>query len=92
MMLKHTLALCFLALCLTSASTKKSKFKCDMTPEQRADTPNNYLGIIKADPECSINYPCRCQDLVGNNKIQCKKTYAECPVSTGCSDRSKFVS
>jgi len=25
--------------------------------------------------------------LIDNNKVQCKQTYAECPVSTGCSDR-----
>ena len=90
-MLKHTLALCFFALCLASASAKKSKFKCDMTPEQRADKDNNFLSIIKHDPECTISHPCRCQNLIDNNKVQCKQTYAECPVSTGCSDRSKFV-
>ena len=89
-MFKYALVLCLLALSLSSVACK-TKFNCDATPEVRADKKNNFLSIIKHDPGCSINLPARCQNIVSSGEVQCKATYAECPVSTGCSDRGKFI-
>lgn len=94
-MLRQILFLSFLALFVGRAYTddapaKAKPFNCAMTPEMRSDAANGYLSIIKFDQGCSISEPARCQGFMATGAVQCKKTYGECPVSTGCSSRGTF--